>query len=309
MLIGTLGNRMEAFESVEASARTDRRPRRLGALAVAVLRRVQPPHRFNGKDARTRLRRWSAGLDKRDEELRLRPANWTVTRHARACDSPAVLQGLRALNAQLWAWAQYGGRLKWDDGYPDLYIIDPDEPAAGPTEFLNGSTITQALASTYAPPLADGSRRFRLEGPFAALLVSTLEALFSGNLGLCRSCSKLFLRSGGQTARKRCGNCEVVTTTPRVRRNGLAAIYRLRREFIRQNPQHASQKVPAASQKLPAKKKRRPNITDPVFLKQTQECYAVMAEAGQKKITEAEACEKLLKIAPRKQRGRPPQKR
>lgn len=225
----------------------------LGQLARGVLGRLEHPDLFTPQRALARLNEWTARL------------------HANAikvAPTPAIRSGLAALNAQLWAWARAKGQLQW-----------ADDPWNGPTGLLSSRTLTRARATVYAPPSSDGSRVFQLRDPFAALVTSTLEAVFTGNLGLCRSCSTLFLREPAQAARKRCAGCKPRPASATVEKACLNAIDRVRR-----------------------RKDLSPREKD--VLK--GRCDDVRRAAANRQLTAAEAREELLRMAPRGRRGRPP---
>lgn len=225
----------------------------LGQLARGVLKRLEHPSAFKSEAALARLDEWTSRLH---------------TDASLATPKAAVRAGLTALNAQLWSWARLGGRLEW-----------ADDPTSGPTELLSSPAIARARTTAYAPPSPNGSRVFQLRDPFAALVASTLEAVFTGNLGLCRSCSTLFLREPAQAARKRCAGCKPRPASATVEKACLNAIDRIR---------------------------RRKDLSARQAEALTYRCHDVRRDAANKRITAAEARAELLRIAPRGRRGRPP---
>lgn len=257
MMIATFGRLRERFEwAYESEAEIDEP---LGTMAVTVLRRLEPPQSITDTQI---------GL------LQKRLKNWVKPLHDEAvgwCETPETVQGLRALNAQLWAWAERGGKLDWDDAYG---------LGEGPTDLLSGKAITRALElpAVYSPPLEDGSRRHRLQTPFAGLLVSTLEALFTGRIGICRFCQRLFQRSPEYAAGKRCPLC---------------------------NRSKANASIEKACRAAITRAKRLPGIGKEEYEQVKRRCYTVLIEARQRKITASKAKDKLRAIVPERPRGRP----
>jgi hypothetical protein len=260
MLIAELGRDTERFRWSGEDSDYEARGR-LGSLSVHVLAKLEPPVELTDAQLRqrqARLIRWAAAFEQDA---------------ARLARDGATREGIRTLNSQLWQWAQRGGKLNWVDDYSAIDRHD------GPTDFF-GSEITTALRTTYAPPGKDG-RTLRLGSPLSALLVSTLEALFTGRLGLCRYCRRLFLRPPDYAPAKRCQKCSASRTNRSVEKAWHAAIARIDRLS------------PAATTELDALKRR---------------CHDVLRDARSRKLTAAGAKRRLLAIAPPRRRGRPPRK-